>query len=160
MTTRPSHHRYAETFRHSPRDGFTAYGVLSLVTGLSCHHRLPIISPNLTPASGHQDHTISPSAEVIARLAILRVHRIPHPTSVTIASRPSCGVRDARTIHLIWISEKQKYFFRRGWTGNCEDRLSGKSPQKNLSAATLCGFTLPLAAHATDDLRGARTTFH
>jgi hypothetical protein len=35
-----SYHRYAETLRHSPRDGFTAYFVLSPVTGLSCHRRL------------------------------------------------------------------------------------------------------------------------
>jgi hypothetical protein len=35
-----SHRRYAETFRHSPRDGFTAYFVLSPVTGLFCHRRL------------------------------------------------------------------------------------------------------------------------
>jgi len=45
-------------------------------------------SANLTPASGRQDHTTSPSA--VAPL-VLRRHRIPHPTSVTIAQRPSRG---------------------------------------------------------------------
>jgi hypothetical protein len=33
-----SHHRFAETFRHSLRDGFTASSALSLVIGRYCHH--------------------------------------------------------------------------------------------------------------------------
>jgi hypothetical protein len=33
-------YRAAEAIRHSLRNGFTAYIVLSLATGLSCHHRL------------------------------------------------------------------------------------------------------------------------
>ena len=37
--TRGSRHRYAEAFRPSLRNGFTAYSALSLVTGLCCHHR-------------------------------------------------------------------------------------------------------------------------
>ena len=36
--TRVSHHRYAEAIRPSLRNGFTAYFVLFLVTGLYCHH--------------------------------------------------------------------------------------------------------------------------
>jgi hypothetical protein len=43
----------------------------------------------LTPASGRQDHTTSPSAEAPLVLRRNRVHRIPHPTFVTIAKRPS-----------------------------------------------------------------------
>src|ERR1700742_4360490 len=52
---------------------------------------------NLTPASGRQDHTTSPSAAsslVRAGTAARRrrrVHRIPNPTLVTIAKRPSIG---------------------------------------------------------------------
>jgi hypothetical protein len=58
-----SHHRYAETTRHSLRDGFTVCFVLSPVTGLFCHRRFTGLIPrNLTPASGRQDHTTSPSA--------------------------------------------------------------------------------------------------
>src|SRR3982074_2193492 len=55
------------------RNGFTAYAVLSPVTGLFCHRHLADIvlslpgwadrtAQNLTPASGRQDHTILPSA--------------------------------------------------------------------------------------------------
>ena len=46
-------------------------------------------SANLMPASRHQDHATSPSA--LAPLVRRRphVHRILHPTFVTIAKRPS-----------------------------------------------------------------------
>jgi hypothetical protein len=65
---------------------------LSLVTGLVCHHRLAkCISQSLMPASGHQDHTTSPSALARFVKRTIGVHRIPFPTSVTIASRPSLG---------------------------------------------------------------------
>jgi hypothetical protein len=63
---------------------------------------------DLTPASRRQNHTTSPSAISISRLPVVnrsretrpaitshaqrrRVHRIPFPTSVTIAKRPSVG---------------------------------------------------------------------
>src|SRR5882672_1639871 len=54
-------------------------------------------SASLTPASGRQDHTASPSATGVSSSAPSHaqrrcVHRIPHPTSVTIAIRPSLGV--------------------------------------------------------------------
>src|ERR1700730_5129997 len=61
---------------------------------------------NLTPASGRQDHTTSPSAGNIAGLARYRVHRIPHPTFVTIAKRPSCGQRNGGKMRT--ISDFQK----------------------------------------------------
>ena len=38
----------------------------------------------------------------IIRLVTRRVHRIPRPTFVTIAKRPSYRIRDARMIALIW----------------------------------------------------------
>ena len=47
-----------------------------------------IASADLTPASRRQNHTTSPSAKSTPRLAHCRVHRIPFPTSVTIASAP------------------------------------------------------------------------
>jgi hypothetical protein len=63
---------------------------LSRVTGLVCHPRprkLP--SANLTPASGRQDHTTSPSAANALRLCAPRASTASRPASVTIASRPS-----------------------------------------------------------------------
>jgi hypothetical protein len=47
----------------------TAYFELSPVTGLVCHRRQrKYLSANLTPASGRQDHTTSPSASNVIRL--------------------------------------------------------------------------------------------
>jgi hypothetical protein len=34
------HHGHAEIIRHSPRNGFTTYNVISPVIGLCCHRRL------------------------------------------------------------------------------------------------------------------------
>jgi len=96
--------------------------VLSLVTGLVCHHRrrneAPLKCPvgqeapsaALTPASGRQDHTTSPSAgphhSSARRLIAHKPKGLPchhvlapdepastasRPASVTIASRPSVG---------------------------------------------------------------------
>ena len=64
----------------------TAYSGLSSVTGLYCHRRpcnAARIITSLMPASGHRDHTASPSASARFVLARRSVHRIPHPTSVT-----------------------------------------------------------------------------
>src|SRR5450759_1607449 len=68
----------AEAIRHSLRNGFTAYSALSPVTGLSCHRRLRKLPfANLTPASGRQDHTTSPSASSALVFSTIRVHHIP-----------------------------------------------------------------------------------
>ena len=84
-------------------------------------------SASLTPASGRQDHTTSPSAESISRQHVVdrswethpaitsraqrrRVHRIPRPTSVTIAKRPSVWGGTAGDIVVIWVSGKEEFF--------------------------------------------------
>jgi hypothetical protein len=73
-----SHHRYAETGRHSPRDGFTAYSALSLVTGLFCHHRLADISAKLNTSVGVSGpHAFSVRAPHHSSFDVARVHRIP-----------------------------------------------------------------------------------
>jgi hypothetical protein len=46
-----------------------------------------------------------------------RVHRIPLPTSVTIAKRPSCGNGTAIVVNLIWGHREAIYFRTKGWTG-------------------------------------------
>ena len=45
------------------------------------------------------------------------VHRIPHPTSVTIAIRPSCGRGMAGVVGVIWGEREAEYFYVEGWTG-------------------------------------------
>jgi len=52
------------------------------------------IVANLIPASGDQDHTTWPSAVTALVSCRCRVHRIPRPTFVTIAKRPSFRVRN------------------------------------------------------------------
>ncbi len=88
-----SHHRYTGITRHSPRNGFTAYIVLSPATN-SCCHRHPRIKV-LSARSG--------------RLA-----------SANLA--PATGARTTRLagtgkhMHLIWVSGEAKYFLFRGLT--------------------------------------------
>jgi hypothetical protein len=57
----------------------------------------------LTPASGCQDHTTSPSASQHSRQQ--RCLRPSHPnlTFVTIAKRPLCVGRDANDVEVIWV---------------------------------------------------------
>jgi len=51
------------------------------------------LTANLTPASGRQDHTSSPSASAPFVRERLRVHRIP-PRAGDVAQRPSSVGRD------------------------------------------------------------------
>src|SRR5436305_9545885 len=120
----------------------TGYFVISPVIGLCCHRHLanmagprpvgPTSPPqNLTPASRRQDHTTSPSAATsfvcapvhrsrvgprpamtIARRRC-RVHRIPCPTSVTIAKRPSRVGRDGGSSKDASTNEGSGIFLRR-----------------------------------------------
>jgi len=54
-----------------------------------------IFPRNLTPASGRQDHTTSPSASSAVRQERIRVHRIP-PRVDDVAQRPSFGTGRAK----------------------------------------------------------------
>ena len=69
-------HRHHPAF---PAQWFTAYNALSPATGLSCHCHLRKLFAfaSLTPASGRQDHTTSPSASTPLVARCIRVHRIP-----------------------------------------------------------------------------------
>jgi hypothetical protein len=116
----------------------TAYFVLSPVTGLFCHRRFakPGVSrlgragtspQDLTPASGRQDHTTSPSASASFVCPLvnrsqskgppcdhdyaptLLASTASRPAFVTIMIRPSGG-GTAPNKQLIWVWRKQKYF--------------------------------------------------
>ena len=98
-STRVSHHRFAETIRHSLRNGFTTYSALSPAIGLSCHrprsdakhHRQVDASVEASRPRGFVVREISTFV-----LCAIRGHRLPQPTSVTIAIRPSWWARDGR----------------------------------------------------------------
>src|SRR5207248_10908465 len=62
----------AEAVRHPLRNGFTAYFVLSPVSGLFCHRHLRKHPTGLAPASRRQDHMTSPYALAFSSGAITR----------------------------------------------------------------------------------------
>ena len=83
-----------EFTQHSPRNGFN--GFLRALPGdrafLPPSPLRSLLLKNLTPASGRQDHTPSPSASApFVRSA--SASTASHPASVTIAIRPSSGTR-------------------------------------------------------------------
>jgi hypothetical protein len=94
--TRVSHHRFAEAFRHSLRNGFN--GLLRALSGdraLLSPSPAKTVSADLAPASGRQDHTTSPSAPASLVWQHQSVHRIP-PNVRDDGQRPSLG-RDGRS---------------------------------------------------------------
>src|ERR1700675_908705 len=85
-----------EITQHSPRNGFN--GFLCALPGdrafLPPSPLRSLLLENLTPASGRQDHTPSPSASVPFVIGT-SASTASRPASVTIANRPSVG-RDGR----------------------------------------------------------------
>jgi hypothetical protein len=133
----------AETLRHPPRNGFTAYAVLSPATNSSCHRHRRIkgfVAPGrarenlrrFDTSNGCQDHTVLPyaSAPFVCALSIAhgkppcnpfarrhcRVHRIPSPTFVTMANAPLLGPGWGELLPVICPTAETKYFCKRGWT--------------------------------------------
>src|SRR5229473_2339237 len=101
-----------------PAQWVTAYFALSPVTGLSCHRRPRevLLPANLTPASGRQDHTASPSARVTLVSRNSRVHRIP-PRVRDDREPPLSSGETGEVKSVICPTAKAKYFCATGWTG-------------------------------------------
>jgi hypothetical protein len=107
--------------------------VLSPVTGLVCHRRLrKLPSANLTPASGRQDHTTSPSAGRRSRQQ--RRLRPSHPASYVRDDRetPLRGNGTASDIDLIWGKREEESFCNRDWTGQITLIRLNKSPASRM----------------------------
>src|SRR5215470_13050615 len=84
------------------------YGLLRALPGV--HDLLVTVVRRSSPATlasakGCQDHTTSPSATSAFVARADCVHRIPRPTLVTIAKRPSCGGGTAQHITDFRFSE-------------------------------------------------------
>jgi hypothetical protein len=79
----------------------------------------------LTPASGRQDHTASPSATTAFVIRRLRVHRIP--PRVRDDRDPPLSSGETRGFKsLICPTAKAEYFLKGGWTEkstSCPSRL-------------------------------------
>ncbi len=94
----------------------TAYFVLSPVTGLYCHRRSQTVICDLSASVGAPEPHDFADAPASFVLRHQRVHRIPRPTSVTIAIRPSYRVRDSGEMPAIAEETEAKYFCRQDWT--------------------------------------------
>jgi hypothetical protein len=112
---------------------------LSRVTGLSCHpHRRKLLFANLTPASGRQDHTTSPSASSAIVFGAIGVHRIPLRVD-DVAQRPSVG-RDGEGYSSDLGFGKTEIFFLRGLDSNIATRPVG---QISCPPKPCCDRTVP-----------------
>src|SRR4051812_33006601 len=104
----------AETLRHPPRNGFTAYFVLSPVSGVFATVIAWDLPRNLTPRSRRQDHTTSPYVLAISSGEKTRLtpRRPSHPLPNVRDDRetPLLWAGDGRTYALICTSGKANYF--------------------------------------------------
>jgi leucyl-tRNA synthetase len=71
---------------------------------------------DLTPASGRQDHTTSPSADQRLRQCAISVHRIP-PRVRDDREPPLQWDETAKHMQVIWVGREREYFCKEDWTG-------------------------------------------
>src|SRR6266478_3550890 len=111
-----SHYRFRRITPAFPAQWF--YGLLRALPGdQACLTPSPaLLIADLTPASGRQNHTTSPSAAAQFVKRTARVHRIP--PRVRDVRTPLCWDGTVRISELICLGPKQKYFCKRGWTGH------------------------------------------
>jgi hypothetical protein len=73
-----SHHGHTGITRHSPRNGFTAYFVLSPAIGLVCHRRLARLLARLDAGvEASEPHDFAVRVSTVRQVRAARVHRIP-----------------------------------------------------------------------------------
>ncbi len=91
-------HRLSRNRPAFPAQWFYGLYVLSPVTRLCCHRRRRDAKHHrqLSASLGAPEPHDFAVRDIVTRLVRYRVHRIPHPTFVTIAKRPSYRRRDAR----------------------------------------------------------------
>jgi hypothetical protein len=92
----------AEAIRHSLRNGFTVSFALPGDRAF-LPPSLADRSTSLTPASGCQDHTTSPSAKASFVRALLARLTLPRP------SHPAPNVRDDREAPLLWARDGESF---------------------------------------------------
>ena len=113
----------------------TAYFALSPVTGLCCHRRLAETSAKLDAsvgASGPHDFAVRKISALVFSAAC--VHRIPCPTSVTIAKRPSVWAGMAKDMQVSWVRREWEYFCEGDWTTQIRLILFDNSPPARRTA--------------------------
>ena len=105
-----------------PTQWFTAYSALSPVRRAFWPPSSALLYANLTPASGCQDHTASPSASSALVRSAISVHRIP-PRVRDDRETPLMWDETARIMDLIWVARKRKIFLQIGL-----DRQTASAP--------------------------------
>src|ERR1700676_3854465 len=106
-----------EITRHSPRNGLRLIACSPRRPGFFATVISRVFSQDLMPASGHQDHTSLPSASApFVKSASASTASPPHVRDDR--ETPLCVGAGCKSYSLIRISEKQKYFFGRGWTSH------------------------------------------
>ena len=131
-STRVSHHGYTGSPGIPARNGFN--GFLRALPGdraFLSPSPTRIAPRNLTPASGRQDHTTSPSAGLRIRQSAACVHRIP-PRVRDDRDTPLGWGGMAGNVDLIWGKREGIYFCEGGWTGGI--RLK---PKENFFSARM-----------------------
>jgi hypothetical protein len=101
-------YRFSGGIRHSLRNGFTTYSVLSSAIGFVVTVTWRMIPQSLTPASGRQDHTTSSSASHAVRQKRIRGHRIPS-RACDDRETPLVSGQDQIAILLIWARRQVKF---------------------------------------------------
>ena len=156
----------AEAVRHSLRNGFTAYAVLSPATNSSCHRRCRLdgcIDPvgsnspprSLAPATGVGTTRFCRTQPAPFVLRAVTAHRskirpaitlradaiastASHPAFVTIAIRPSWGMGWRELVELICPTAKAIYFFARGLDDPNQFEMATKNRRlRNRSGAAI-----------------------
>ena len=124
-STQASHHRYAETFRHSLHDGLRLIACSPRGAGLDSPRRLPLIIGKLDPSVGRS----GPHAFTV-RFRRVRLTQPKRP------SHPAANVRDDRDTPLSWSRTREegplicptaqaKFLRAKGWMGG--SGLKGKA---------------------------------
>ncbi len=87
-----SHHGHTGFTRHSPRNGFTAYFVLSPAIGLVCHRHLARLLARLDAGvEASEPHDFAVHLKRRSSYSAVSVHRIPPRVRDDRASAPLLG---------------------------------------------------------------------
>ena len=146
VSTRVSHHGRTGTPGIPARDGFTAYFVLSLVTGLVCHRRQQNLFRQLDTsvgASGPHDFAVRARCH-----SSFDMPRPPHPVPY---------VRDDRETPLCVGRDGERYVGDLGQKGTEEFLKKGLDTPRSASSVICPSGTRDISRHqAARDAEGSR----
>jgi hypothetical protein len=100
------------------KPGWISQNLRRLDTSHGCqnHTALPSATSPFVGARPSLTGSLKPALRKPVARPTCRGHRSPHPTSVTIAIRPSCGRGMAGVVGVIWVEREAEYFSRGGLT--------------------------------------------